>query len=349
MLTKFEDLCCDIIIELLSYFNVHEIFYSFCLLIPRLPALLADGHVPLHVRSNNFYFIRWILPHIKLKEVASLHLPTRPYNPSIFSFIALRSLVVHDLDNPLLIFENNNNGWPPQNLEHLSLYIRNQDIRNNSLNIGTRVLQCAFQLKQLRHFELHESKSSFKMVGLFDELDFPSTFQSTNIQCLILTIYCTGHTMQSILKYAPYLRKLKSRSGFSYSENISSQFHFPLVHKLDLRLDGLQTNLFCSIFRNSPCLRRCSLLCSFSSFKTDHIDLLTSDTWIQMIDIYTPQLQMLNVYLSFYLDNFDETAIEMVNEDFKILNFKLEHESDNGKLGWKITGTFIRNQNIVHD
>ncbi|CAF0808132.1 unnamed protein product [Rotaria sp. Silwood1] len=340
-ITRFHDLCIDVVIEILSYFNVHEIFYSFCLLIPCLPTLLANGHVRLHVRSNNSYFIRWILPHIKLTQVISLNVPTRPYNPSIFQFTALRSLVLRDVDNPLLLFEKNNN-WPPYYLEHLSLHIRNQDIPNISSNIGIRVLECAFQLQKLKHFELHESKSSLKMVELYEQLNFPSTFQSTNIKYLILTVYCNWKTLQSILYYSPNLYYFQFRSSFNSSEIRFPQLYFTSIRKLNLRLDGLKTDIFLSIFRNSPFLRQCKLQCSFFPSKQYRIDLLRSDTWIQLFDTYTPQLKTLNVDMTFPLDNLDEETIETINEDFKILNFKLNFHSDNVKPCWKITGTFNR-------
>ncbi|CAF0914836.1 unnamed protein product [Rotaria sp. Silwood1] len=340
-ITRFHDLCIDVVIEILSYFNVHEIFYSFCLLIPCLPTLLANGHVRLHVRSNNSYFIRWILPHIKLTQVISLNVPTRPYNPSIFQFTALRSLVLRDVDNPLLLFEKNNN-WPPYYLEHLSLHIRNQDIPNISSNIGIRVLECAFQLQKLKHFELHESKSSLKMVELYEQLNFPSTFQSTNIKYLILTVYCNWKTLQSILYYSPNLYYFQFRSSFNSSEIRFPQLYFTSIRKLNLRLDGLKTDIFLSIFRNSPFLRQCKLQCSFFPSKQYRIDLLRSDTWIQLFDTYTPQLKTLNVDMTFPLDNLDEETIETINEDFKILNFKLNFHSDNVKPCWKITGIFNR-------
>ncbi|CAF1412095.1 unnamed protein product [Rotaria sordida] len=340
-ITTFHDLCIDVIIEILSYFNVHEIFYSFCLLIPCLPALLANGHVRLHVRLNNSYFIRWILPHINLTQVVSLNVPTRPYNPSIFQFTALRSLVLRDVDNPLLLFESSHN-WPPCYLEHLSLHIRNQDIPNISSNIGVRVLECAFQLQRLKHFELHESKSSLKMVELYDQLNFPLKFQSTNIKCLILTVYCNWKTLQSILYYSPYLHYFQFRSSFSSLETHSSQLYFTSIRKLNCRLDGLKTDLFLNIFRNAPFLHQCKLQCSFSSSKQYHIDLLKSDIWIQLFDTHTSQLKTLNIDITFPLDSIDEETIKTINEDFKILNFKLYFYSDNVKPCWKMTGIFNR-------
>jgi len=346
MITTFHDLCLDVIIEILSYFNVHEIFYSFCLLIPCLPTLLVNGRVQLHVRSNNSYFIRWILPHIKLTQIVSLNVPTRPYNPSIFSFSALRSLVLHDVDDPLSLLEtNNNNNWPPYSLEHLSLYIRNQDIPNKPSNIGTRVLERVFRLPRLKYFELHESKLSLKMVELFDQLNFPSTFQSSNIQYLILTVYCNSRTLQSIFNYSPKLYHLQIHLSLNYSEKLSSQFHFPSIRKLNLRFDGLQTDILIELFRNAPFLRQLTLRCSVSSMKQSYINLLKSDTWIQLIETYASQLQILDVDIRFHLLNDDEKTIEMINEDFRILNFKLNFDLENIDQCWKLTGIFSRKKN----
>lgn len=345
MITTFHDLCIDVIIELLSYFNVHEIFYSFCLLMPCLPTLLVNGRVRLHVRSNNSYFIRWILPHIKLTQVISLNVPTRPYNPSIFKFCALQSLVLHDVDDPLLLLENNyNNNWPPYCLEYLSLSIRNQDIPNKSSNIGTRVLERVLQLSKLKHFELHESKSSLKMVQLTDQLNFSSKFQSSNIQYLIITVYCNWKTVQSILNYTPNLRHFQIRSSFNYCEKFS-QFYFPSIRKLNLELDGLQTDILIELFLNTPFLRQLKLKCSVSPLERSYINLLKSSTWIQLIDTYIPQLQILDVDIRFHLDNDNEKIIEMINEDFRILNFKLDFDSENSYQCWKMTGILNRKTN----
>jgi hypothetical protein len=345
MITTFHDLCLDIVLELLSYFNVHEIFYSFCLLIPCTPTLLVNGRVRLHVRSNNSYFIRWILPHIKLSQVFSLNVLTRPYNPSIFKFSALRSLVLHDVDDPLLLLKSDTN-WPPCYLEHLSLHIRNQDIPNKSSNIGTRVLERVFQLQRLKHFELHESKSSLKMVELYDQLNFPSTFTSSNIQCLIITVYCNWRTFLSILHYSPNLRHFQIHSSFNHSEKLSSPLLFPSIRKLNLRLDGLYADIFIAIFRNAPHLRRCKLKCSISPHKQCNIDLLQSDTWIQLMNTYTPQLRILDVDIKFRLDDVDKRMIDMINEDFRVLNFKIESDLEIRNQCWKLTGIFNRKTNI---
>ncbi|CAF1078373.1 unnamed protein product [Rotaria magnacalcarata] len=340
-LTTFQDLCIDIVVEILSYFNVHELFYSFCLLIPCLPKLLVNGRVRLHVRSNNSYFIRWILPHIQLAQVYSLNVPTRPYNPSIFEFTGLRSLVLHDVDNPLLLFESSNN-WPLYYLEHLSLHIRNQDIPSTSSNTGTRVLERAFQLRRLKHFELHESKSSLKMVEMYDQLIFPSTFKSSPIKCLIITVYCNWTTLQSMLNYLPDLQHFRFRSSLRYFETRSPQFCFSLIRKLNLRLDGLQTENFVSLFRSAPVLRQLRLQCSFTHFKQCQINLLKSDSWIQVMNTYTPQLKVLQIDLKFRLNNIDEKTIETINDDLKILNFKINVDSDNGNHCWQMAGVFRR-------
>ncbi len=343
MITIFHDLCIDIILEILSYFNVHEIFYSFCLLIPCLPTLLVNGRVRLHVRSNNSYFIRWILPHIKLSQVVSLNVPTRPYNPSIFKFSALRSLVLHDVDNPLLLLQSSHN-WPPCYLEHLSLHIRNQDIPNRSSNIGTRVLERVLQLRRLKHFELHESKSSLKMVELFDQLNFPSTFKSSTIECLIITVYCNWRTLQTILHYSPLLRQFQISSSFNYSENLSPELYFPFIRKLHLQIDGLQPDILIGIFHNAPYLRQCKLKCSICSLQSSHINFLQSSTWIQLIDAYTSHLKILDVNIKLRLDNTYEKIIEMIREDFKVLNFKLNFIPKNGNQCYQMAGIFNRNK-----
>lgn len=341
MVTKFRDLCIDIIIEILSYFNVHELFYSFCLLIPCLPKLLVNGHVPLHVRLNNTYFIRWILPHIQLSQVYSLKLPSRPYCPSIFDFSALRSLVLYDVDNPMLLLETSNN-WPPHYLEHLSLYVRNSDILHRSTNLGKRVLERAFQIRSLKRFELHESKSSLKMVELYDQLNFPSTFRSSNIKCLIITVYSDWKTIQSILNYAPHLRYFQFRSSLNCLEARSPQIHFISIRKLNFRLDGLQTDTFINLFHSLSSLRYFKLQCSFSLFKQCHVNLLKSDTWIQLIDTYMPQLKVFDVFLRFHLTSIDEKTVKIINQDLKVLNFKLDVDIDSEYYCWKITGIFNR-------
>lgn len=342
MATTFHDLCIDVIIEILSYFNVHEIFYSYCLLMPCLPTLLVNGRARLHVRSNNSYFIRWILPHIKLTQVVSLHVPTRPYNPSIFKFTALRSLILRDVSDPLSLFENQNN-WPPYNLQHLSLSIRNQDILYKPSNLGTRVLEQVLQLPKLKHFELHESKSSFRMVELSDQLNFPSKFRSSNIEYLILTVYCNWHIFLSILDYSPNLRHFQIRSSYNYSEKFSSQFYFPSIRKLNLSLDGLQADVLIQLFRNTQTLRYLKLKSSLSPIKQSYINLLKSNTWIQLIKTYTPQLKILDVDITFHLDNDNENLIEIMNEDFRILNFKIDPNLKNLNQYWKMTGIYKNN------
>ncbi|CAF3629634.1 unnamed protein product [Rotaria socialis] len=341
MVTTFQELCIDIIVEILSYFNVHELFYSFCLLIPCLPKLLVNARVRLHVRSNNSYFIRWILPHIQLTQVYSLNVPARPYNPSIFEFTGLRSLVLYDVDNPLLLLESSNN-WPPYYLEHLSLHIRNQDTPSTSSNIGTRVLERAFQLRRLKRFELHESKSSLKMVAMYDQLIFPSAFQSSTIKCLIITVYCNWTTLQSMLNYLPDLRHFRFRSSLNYFETRSPQFCFSLIRTLNLRLDGLQTDNFVSLFRSAPVLRQLRLQCSFTLFKQCQMNLLKSDAWIQLMDTYTPQLKVIEIDLQFRLNNVNGKTIEMINDDLKILNLKINSDSNNGNHCWKMAGIFRR-------
>ncbi|UJR36671.1 hypothetical protein I4U23_029388 [Adineta vaga] len=339
MVSTFSNLCNDILIELFSYFNVHEIFYSFCILIPYLPTLLKKGHTQLHVRSNNSYFIRWILPHINLTQVISLNVPTRPCNPSIFKFTNLRSLVLHDVDDPLLLFEKSSD-WPPYQLEHLSLHIRNSDIRNKSSNIGTRVLEHAFQLRRLKHFEFHESKSSLRMVELFDELNFPSTFHSSSIERLIISIYCHWLTLQSILSYLPHLVQFEFHSSFSCSQNLSPELHFPYVRKLNLQIDSLQTNILNGIFRNAPKLRYCKLDCSVCSFQQDHIQLLQSKTWLHLINTYTSRLKTLDIDMKFRSDDISEMMIEIVKEDLKSLNFEISSCLDNDYYYWKMSGVF---------
>ncbi|CAF0806704.1 unnamed protein product [Adineta ricciae] len=341
MKSTFKHLCDDVIIELFSYFNIHEIFYSFCLLIPNLPSLLKDGRVQLHVRSNNTYFFRWILPHISLTQVVSLSIPTRPYNPSIFKFTNLRSLVLSDVDNPLKLFERNSD-WPPYRLEYLSLSIRNPDVRNKSSDIGIRVLEHAFKLRGLKRFELHESKSSLRMVELFNELTFPSTFQSSDLERVIITIYCHWLTLQSILSYLPRLIQFEFHSSFSYIQNLSPELHFPFIRKLDLQIDCLQTIILNGIFRHAPNLRYFKLDCSVCPFQRYHIDLLQSKTWLQWIDTCTPRLRILNVDIKFRPDDINETTVESIGKDLKRLNFEISACLDSGDRYWKMIGKYIK-------
>ena len=344
MVTTFHDLCLDVIIEIFSYFNIHEIFYSYCLLIPCLPKLLINGRVRSHVRSNNEYFIRWILPHIKLPQIISLNVPKRPYNPSIFRFTGLRSLVLHDVDDPLILLEKSND-WPPSSLEHLALSIRNPDIPNKPSNIGIRVLEKVFQLSCLKSFELHESKASLKMVELHDQLHFPAKFHSSNLQSLILTVYCHWNTLPSILHYAPNLRSFQFYSSINSSEKYLSQLSFLSLRKLQFRLRGLQIHILLELFRNTPCLRQLKLTCTVPIENQCCSNLLKSDTWIQLMDTYTVRLKILDVDIEFYLDNYSHKAIEMINEDFRKLNLKLDIDSENGYRTWKLSGIFKREIN----
>ena len=345
MITKFRDLCVDVIIEILSYFNIDEIFYSFSLLICCLPSLLAHGRVPLHVRASDSYFIRWILPHIRLAQVVSLHVQTRPYNPSIFQFSALRSLVLHDVDNDPLSLLERTNDWPPCHLERLSLYIRNQDKPNKQSHTGTRVVERALQLPRLKRFELHESKLSLKAVQLFDQLNFPVEFRSSTIESLILTVYCNWEILEAIIHYSPNLRYLRIYSSFNYTEKSPCQFCFPSLRKLHLRFDGLQVDVLTQFLRNAHCLRHLILRCSAFPIKQMYMNLLQSETWVQLLDIYLPQLRILDVNIRFAWDDdagdcANERRIEMINDDLRRLNFRFDLDSENRSSHWKMTGIF---------
>jgi len=345
MVTTFYDLYPDIVFELFSYFNIHEIFYSFCVLIPRLPRLLIDGYVRLHVRSNNAYFIRWILPHIQLSQVFSLDLPKRPYNPSLFRFIGLRSLVLRDVDEPLKLLEKSQD-WPPYYLEHLSFHIRNIDVYTKPSNVGTRVLEQVLQLTRLKSFELHESKSSFKMVELSDQLILPSKFQSSNLQSLILTVYSNWKTLQSILSYTPHLRYLQFSSSIISSEKQTLFLPFSHLRQLRFRLDGLRPELLRNLISQTPVLRQLKLTSTVDPTTQCYLKFLQSETWTRLIDTYTPHLRILDIDLEFYLDEFDDKAIRTINEDFQKFNFEFDINSDNRYQSWKLTGRFRRQKNI---
>lgn len=345
MAMTFDDLCLDILIELFSYFNIHEIFYSFAQLIPCLPSLLVNGRVPLHIRSNNSYFIRWILPHIQLCQVVSLNVPKRPYNPSVFRFLGLRSLVIHDVDEPLKLLAKTHD-WPPPSLQHLSLSIRNPDVPSRPSNIGTRVLEQALQLASLTSFELHESKSSLKMVELSDQLNLPSNFHSSTLQTLILTVYSNWKTLQSILSHTPHLRSLQFSSSTICPEKPVSSFSLLYLRRLHFQLDGLHTDLLKNLFRQAPRLRQIKLKCTVAPHLQSYRSLLQSETWRQLMDTSTPRLRILDVNLEFCLDGFDYRTIQTINEDVRKLNFEFDIDSENGYRSWRLIGIFNREPKI---
>jgi hypothetical protein len=72
------------------------------------------------------------------------------------------------------------------------------------------------------------------MVQLFDQLNFPFKFQSSNIQSLILTVYCNWKILETIIDYSPNLRHLQIYSSFNSTEKFSSQFDFPSLRQLYL-------------------------------------------------------------------------------------------------------------------
>jgi hypothetical protein len=187
------------------------------------------------------------------------------------------------------------------------------------------------------------------MVELFDQLNMPTKFQSSNIQSLILTVYCHWKTLQSILNYSPYLHHLQIRSSWNSSEKFSSQLSYSSIRTLNLRLDGLQIDILNELFHHSPLLRQFKLKSSAWSLKESYRNLLKSITWIQWIDLYTPQLQILDVDIRFHLDNENEKTIEMINEDLRILNFKLDFDFENEHRCWKMIGIFNRKkQQLIH-
>jgi hypothetical protein len=58
---------------------------------------------------------------------------------------------------------------------------------------------------------------------------------------------------------------------------------------------------------------------------------------------------MLGVDIKFYLDNDNKKTIELINADFRILNFKLHSDLENGHRCWKMTGIFNRNnKNMIN-
>ena len=185
------------------------------------------------------------------------------------------------------------------------------------------------------------------MVELYDELNFPSTFQLSNLQSLIITVYCYWKTLLSILHYSPNLRSFQIHSSYIYSQNLSTQLDFPSIRKLNLKLDGLHGDMFIGILRYAPYLRHCKLYCSSFIHTQCYIDLLRSDTWIQLLDTYTPQLRVLDIDIKFRLDNINKQIIEMINEDFRILNFKIEYDLESRNQCWNMKGIFYRKKNNI--
>jgi hypothetical protein len=178
------------------------------------------------------------------------------------------------------------------------------------------------------------------MVQLFDQLKFPLKFRASNIQSLILTVYCNWKTLETIIDYSPNLRHLQIYSSFNYNEKLASPLHLPSIRILYLRFDGLQTDILTQLLCNAPCLRHLKLNCSVSPVKQLYINLLHSETWIHLIDVYMPQLRTLDVDIHFGLDADNEKRIEIINEDFRSLNFKIDFDSENRYQSWKMTGIF---------
>jgi hypothetical protein len=209
--TTLNALCADVILCIFEYFTVNEIYDIFSQVIPNLTSLLINSHVRLHLRNSK-------IPPIDPAQVISIDLPCLPRLSSISlsEFINLRSLILHDMEDPRLLI----NQPLSQALETLYL---NVSLRNQP-PIILLLLSLITQLPRLKSYTLMYPSSYFVLQK--DSLILQTS--SITIKNLKLDFKCSISSLEKLLKYLPYLHRLQTTIG-SNPDNISESSQILLL------------------------------------------------------------------------------------------------------------------------
>ncbi|CAF3609656.1 unnamed protein product [Rotaria sp. Silwood1] len=264
--TTFNDLCADLLLNIFEFFTLNEIYYSFHEVIPYLTSLLVNSKARLRMCDL-------IIPEVQPTIVASLELQylSRSSSPLLSDFINLRSLVLHDMEDPWLIINQNF----AESLERLYLNI---SLRNKNTIIA-EFLSFVFRLSKLKYFTIIYPSSYF----IIQEDSFILPKLSTTIESLKLDVKCSMLCLDKLLKYLPSIRHLHATVAFT-EENIeiySRASVFPTVQYLFLSWEYIPIQDVIRFCQTMPCLRQCTL--DATDYRDDQ-DLFYPNTWQQFIE-----------------------------------------------------------------
>jgi hypothetical protein len=216
--TTLHDLYSDILLCIFEYFTVHEIYEIFSQVIPNLTLLLRNSRIRLHLRQST-------MPPIDPAQVISIKLKYLPrlFSPSPFEFINLRSLILHDMEDPQSLIKQ-------PLFQLLEIFYLNISLRYKP-DIVLQLLPLIIQLSKLKSYTIIYPSSYFVLQK--DALILQRS--SNTIRNIKLDFKCSMGSLEKLLSYVPCLRRLQAT--FESNSVIDDSFHmllFPSIQYLCL-------------------------------------------------------------------------------------------------------------------
>jgi hypothetical protein len=306
--TTLHDLHADVLLCIFEYFTVNELYETFPEAIPYLTSLLINSHVRLHLRKS-------ILTEIDPAQIVSIDLTclSRLSSPTISDFINLRSLILHDMEDPKILI----NQPLSQSLEVLHLNI---SLRNKS-EIIPGLLQLLTQLPKLKSYTLMYPSSYFILQP--DLLIFPTL--STTIINVKLDVKCSINYLELLLLHLPCLRRFQSMIGTN-SENLTESAQnslFSSIESLFLTWEYIPFRNIITFCKKMPNLKNCQFISTDYRYEAD---VFNSMTWRQFIESDHVLLKKLIVHMKPTPQYGDPRIQHRVMRDryFRSINFKFK-------------------------
>lgn len=320
--TTFDGLHTDIILCIFDYFTVNEIYETFSELITNLTSLLIDSHIRLHLRQS-------MITEIDGRQVISMDFNKLPQKSCMSNFINLRSLVLHDMENPKILI----NQSLSQSLEILYLNI---SLRYKP-DIIPPLLHLLTKLPKLKSYTLIYSSSYFILQE--DLLINPTS--STSIENLKLDIKCTIACLEKLFKCLPYLRRFQANIVIANPEDsldLTENLVFPSIQNLFLTWDYIPFQDVINLCKKIPNLKQCEFIANDHNYDQNVFNPLI---WRQFIENDHVLLQKLvvNIQTRPRADRYRIGRTAETATYFTSINFKLELNHWGDKI---LIGNYMR-------
>lgn len=274
--TTFRDLDVDVLLCIFDYFAANEIYAIFSESIRYLTPILRNSRIRLHLRHA-------LIPQIDDGQVASMVFQRLPSAISFADFTGLRSLILHDIEDPRVLI--NQASFPALEIFHVKLSLRNKS------DITLSLLLMITRLPRLISYTLIYPSSYFVIL----EDAILTARSSTTLKHLRLDVKCTIGGLKKLIRRLPSLRSLQARLESDHVDSIDATTETvlcPSIQDLHLTWNYIPFVKVLEFCQNMVNLKKCAL--NINDHKNEHI-LFHRNTWKRFIDIEHVLLQELSV------------------------------------------------------
>lgn len=281
--TLFKDLYDDILIELVTYFSVEEIIFSFNDIIVNLSSLIKNSHI----QSLNEYTSENIFPYIDVSQIISCELNSSEGLKSeqltyLFCFPHLQSLILHNV----LALDNDHSYLLATKHSAVTLDILATDT--------IKLLHCVFNfIPTLKRFHIQANNIKINLRDIQENLML-NVFSS--IEYLKLDLICSWSALPHILMATPYLKVLHAITKPDLAPELPTPlpdtFQLTSLHTLQLTSTDVNLIELGQLVKCMPNLNWCRL---YGEAKEEDLLLIESSHWQTFFDKDAIQLKRFTI------------------------------------------------------